>query len=178
MGCDIHAFVEYAAFTQRDGEPFWDCIMSNVGHRDYKFFSVLADCGRGEHQPLFPNRGLPEGKLSHTVSSHFWVRITDDPRLADEEGFCTMENAETWAKHGETIREEVINDKTFRYVSHPDIHSTSWLTAHELAQVIAWYITDSQCDYPYGVEWDAALAAMRALEERGHKTRLVFGFDN
>lgn len=178
MGCDIHGFVEYASFINKDGEPYWDCIMSNVGHRDYDFFSVLADCGRGSHEPLFPNRGLPEGALSHTVSSYFWLRVIDDPKLVEEEGFCSEEQAASWAQSGSKIRKEEVNDRVYKYVTHPDIHSVSWLTTEELAQVIAHWITSVSHDYPYGVEWDAALATMRALDERGHKARLIFGFDN
>lgn len=183
MGCDIHAYVEYVAFTARDGEPYWDCIMQNLGHRDYNFFSVLSDCGRGEFRPLFEPRGLPEGRLSHVVEREMWLTAVDDKELAEESGYCTPEQAKEWSKHGHSYRKLEIGtneDGTPRYreqVMHPDLHSHTWLTG-DAGQVIAWWITSSCSDYPYGVEWDAAFAAMRALEERGHKTRVVIAFDN
>jgi hypothetical protein len=170
MGCDIHAYVEYVDFVGNDGEPYWSCLMQNIGHRDYAFFSLIADCGRGPHQPVFENRGLPDGKLSWITERAMWLTVTDNPELADAEGYCNETNALSWGpieQHGD-----------FRRVMHPDLHSHTWLTCDELAQVIARYMTDDHEGYPYGVEWDAALAAMRALEERGHKTRIVIAFDN
>lgn len=184
MGCDIHPYVEYVAFGSEE-EPYWQCIMSGFGNRDYNFFGMLADCGRNESPPLFPNRGLPEGKLSHTVEEAMWLRVTSDPKLADEEGWCTREQAEQWRNyHGiDGYRRIVLGtnedgtERVIEQVMHPDLHSHSWLTYEEFAQVIGAYIVRPQ-DYCYGVEWDAALACMRALHERGHKTRLVFAFDN
>lgn len=170
MGCDIHAFVEYERLPANDhSDGYWDCLMSNIGHRDYTFFSLLADCGRGEHEPLIYNRGLPEGPMSHVVEEEMWLTIDDE--LKDEQGYCSAENAKSWG--GETR----VRGK-YKQVMHPDLHSHSWLTCDELAQVIAAYITTAHNDWPYGVEWDAALAAMRALEERGFRARMVFAFDN
>jgi hypothetical protein len=178
MGCDIHGFVEYATFETQDG-PYWDCLISNVGHRDYTFFSLIADCGRGEHAPVVPNRGLPEGKCSWEVERYMWITVTDDEKLGDEEGFCSRKQAAGWGE----IKRKVIPqrngpDHVYERVLNPDLHSHTWLTCDELARVIAAYITETHEDYPYGVEWDATLAAMRALEERGFKTRLVVAFDN
>lgn len=176
MGCDIHAYVEYAFFEE---PPYWVCLIPNVGHRDYTFFSLVADCGRGDHTPVVPNRGLPDDKLSLEAEQAMWLNVTDDKNLLDEEGFCNRENAEKWGP----IRREVFpqdggTGRVRETVMHPDLHSHTWLTCDELAQVIAAYITDVHDDYPYGVEWDATLAAMRALEERGFRTRLVVAFDN
>lgn len=173
MGCDIHAYVEYVLWETEAG-PYWDCLISNIGHRDYTFFSLIANCGRGGHEPVVNNRGLPEGQLSWKVENAMWLRVTDDKELQDEEGFCSPEQAASWGK----IKETKVDDRVFRQVMNPDLHSHTWLTCDELAQVIAAYITETHEDYPYGVEWDAALAAMRALEERGHRTRLVVAFDN
>lgn len=184
MGCDIHAYVEYVSYTTHEDEPVWDCLMQNIGNRDYDFFSVLSNCGRGSFQPLFTPRGLPDD-LGHTVKGEMWVTVTDDKEIAEERGYCTKEQAESWADyHPSGIQRKELGakeDGTPRYleqVMHPDLHGHTWLTCEELGQVIAWWITSSCSDYPYGVEWDAALAAMRALEERGHKTRVVIAFDN
>lgn len=171
MGCDIHAFVEYVDFETKDG-PYWSCLISNLGHRDYTFFSLIADCGRGEHRPLIPNRGLPKGPLSHTVENAMFLHVTDDPRLFSIENFCSRDQAVSW---GGGI--EKINNR-YERTPNPDLHSHTWLTCLEFAQVIAKFMTEVHEDYPYGVEWDAALAAMRALEERGHRTRMIIAFDN
>jgi hypothetical protein len=187
MGCDIHPFVEYVAFETEEG-PYWSCLMSGFGDRNYDWFSVLADCGRNGEPPLFPNRGLPEGKMSFTTERAMWLTVTDDPELAEEEGFCTEENAESWRDyHGiDGIRETKIKrrnhdgteeERTLKEVLHPDLHSHTWLTGDELGQVIAHWMTTPR-DYPYPVEWDACYAAMRALEERGHRTRIIIAFDN
>lgn len=179
MGCDIHAYVEYVGFIAHDGEPYWQCLMQNFGDRDYDFFSVLANCGRGEFRPLFPNRGLPEGRLSYTVEQEMWLTISSDKDLVEERGLCSESDAARWAAHGHEMRETIINEeRVHRQIMHPDLHSHNWLTCDELTRVIAWWISSSNAGYPYGVEWDAALAAMRSLEERGHKTRLIFAFDN
>jgi hypothetical protein len=58
-----------------------------------------------------------------------------------------------------------------------DLHSHSWLTHDELAQCLAEYTLKAEWG-PYSVVWDAILAAMRAFQERGQPTRLVFAFDN
>lgn len=187
MGCDIYPFVEYVAFTGHDDQPYWQCIMQGFGNRNYEWFSLLADCGRNEQPPLFPNRGLPEGKLSYTVEGVMWLTVTEDEELAKESGYCTPKDAESWRRyHHDGYRETRFKgrdengnetERIHKQVMHPDLHSHSWLTCDELAQVIGHWIA-GQHDYPYGVEWDAVLAAMRALEERGHKTRLIFAFDN
>lgn len=57
-----------------------------------------------------------------------------------------------------------------------DLHSQTWLTCDELAQVIAARMFDSE--YPYNSEWDVLLVTMRAFEERGYKTRLLIAYDN
>lgn len=173
MGCDVHAFVEYVDFESEENGPYWSCLTANLGRRDYTFFSLLADCGRGDHRPLVPNRGLPEGPLSHVVERAMFCYITDDRELIEYgEGWCSRESAESWGRGIERV-----NERTER-TPNPDLHSHTWLTCDELAQAIGKYITDVHEDYVYDVEWDACLAAMRALEERGHRTRLVIAFDN
>ncbi len=57
-----------------------------------------------------------------------------------------------------------------------DLHSPTWLTCDELAQVIAKRMFDSE--YPYNPEWDILLVTMRAFEERGTRTRLLVAYDN
>jgi hypothetical protein len=173
MGCDVHAYVEYVDFETHDHKDYWRCLIQDAGGRDYLLFSLLADCGRGSEQPVVPNRGFPEGETSHTVFSSYHLLVVHDEYKGDE-GYCSNRDADSWiASHSS---EEVIRNG-HRFVTRPDWHSPSWLTADELAQVIARRMF-SGADYPYDVEWDAILAAMRALDERGKRSRLVFWFDN
>lgn len=162
MGCDIHTYLEYQV-----ADDYWRCLISNGGSRDYSMFGILAGvrCD-GCH---IPPRGMPEGRLSWEVREAASVRIAADETQKDWEGYCTREQAKQW---GEPIFEE----GGTKYIRNPDWHSHSWLTADELADCLAKYMFNvGEC---CSVEWDATLAAMRALEDRGYKTRLTFWFDN
>lgn len=182
MGADIHTFIEYSDFTHGDsdhikpelrGTPYWSCFGGgyNPG-RDYGMFGILAGVRTSDHQ-LFEPRGLPEGMLSWQVDDYMHIRISDE--LADQEGYCSLEQAKRWSGYGSVIEER--DGKPYR-VTNPDLHSHSWLTSAELRQVIARYCFET----PYGdysVGWDAILAAMEAIEKRpGCQTRLIFVFDN
>lgn len=169
MGCDIHAYVEYSTFQNAAGEDYWDCFISNAGGRDYDMFGILAGV-RAPREPVVPLRGLPEfDSLSWRAQQAAFLRISDDERHADIEGFCTTEQAKGW-------RNPIFEARNFEWTFHPDWHSPGWLTADEFALCLGTYMTDvREC---YSIEWDAILASMRAFEERGAKTRLTFWFDN
>jgi hypothetical protein len=176
MGCDIHAFVEYVDFVTHDGKDYWKCLIGNAGSRDYRFFSLLANCGRGSRDPVFPNRGFPDGEVSHEVFRSEHICASDEYK--DEEGYCSTASADSWvASHSSKNVYRGEEPHRLRYVTSPDNHSHSWLTCDELGQVIATYITEVT-DGPYDAEWDAIWAAMRALEAAGKRTRLTFWFDN
>jgi len=51
-----------------------------------------------------------------------------------------------------------------------ELHTPSWLTLEEFKRAAR--------DYPDWPEIKATIAAMEAIESTGHKTRLVFAFDN
>lgn len=169
MGCDVHAYLEYSSWDNREGEPYWDCLVANGGSRNYALFGLLAGV-RGSLNPVVEPRGLPEGKYSWAVAEAEFITISDDPRLLDDEGYCSRETALSWAEHGSEISEDG------KKVSHPDHHSHTWLTKDELAEALGRYITEVR--ESYGVEWTAMLAAMQAIEDTGNKTRLVLWFDN
>ena len=50
-----------------------------------------------------------------------------------------------------------------------DLHTPTWLTFDELV------VVGSEFD---NIDLHAAIAFMRIYEQRGHKTRIVFAFDN
>lgn len=171
MGCDIHAYIEYSYFNDSNNDSYWSCFAAGFGSRDYRMFGHLAGV-RGSAAPVVSLRGLPTGNSSYEVQSCMFMNVTDDDKLVENgAGWCSARDAKTW---GITKTD---NDGNPVQARNPDIHSIGWLDRAELAQVLAAYMFDGG-DYPYNVEWDAALAAMAAFEERGIVTRLVFGFDN
>lgn len=197
MGCDIHTFIEYSDFNDRDGEPYWTCFGGSYNPgRDYTMFGILAGVRHDEFQ-MFEPRGLPEGKLSYPVQDYMRIRIADEG-TEPSEGEVSLEQARSWTGYyGETITEF---DGKPRWVGNPDLHSHSWLTAEEFKLALARYVLrDREPDIDvtpenrvavmqavaalaggdrYDVSWDAILAVMETFEARGCKTRLVFCFDN
>jgi hypothetical protein len=166
MGCDIHAYVEYADFTTNDGAPYWRNLTRNGGSRNYVMFGVLAGVGYPEAQ-LFEPKGMPQGRLGWDTSDDDW---------------CSLEQAERWVAGGYSVGETDDNGR-LRRVSGPDWHSHSWLTTDELAKALDHYVAFLPKAYPseprtVPVEWQAMLAAMRCFEANGKQARLVFWFDN
>lgn len=58
-----------------------------------------------------------------------------------------------------------------------DFHSHSWLTADEYAHCLAERLLTNEWGPP-DPGWDVILCTMKAFEERGVPTRLIFAFDN
>lgn len=55
MGCDIHVSIEVNIYE------VWFMQVNNIRiDRNYRIFSLLADCGRGDCRPIADNRGLPK----------------------------------------------------------------------------------------------------------------------
>jgi hypothetical protein len=181
MGADIHAYVEYADFKTAEGEDYWVALTKNFGSRDYYLFGLLAEV-RGEGPALFPIRGMPEGRLSYQTEDGYWLRATEDPALADHDGWTKQERADKYATEYH-CKAERRADGTVSRVAHPDWHSHSWLATEELAAVLDHYaanVSDRYAERPKEapVEWRAILAAMRVFEASGKKARVVFWFDN
>lgn len=168
MGCDIHPYIEYTYDGDSD-DPHWQCFAAGFGGRDYWLFGLLAGVRDDTYGPVVEPRGAPD-KLSYTVDDAYYLRISD--AHADEEGFCSLANAERW---GRNIILHPSLGTPWKTVG-PDWHTAGWLTSDELERALAIYMTHYQ--QLYGAEWDAALASMRALEQRGATTRLTFWFDN
>lgn len=84
MGCDIHMFVEYGTYVDKDGEQAWDCVGDrwNPG-RDYHMFTILAGVRGPDEECIFERRGVPAGRLSweaeaylredNDLHSHSWL---------------------------------------------------------------------------------------------------------
>lgn len=181
MGCDIHTYVEYSTFTTREGEDYWKNLTKNGGSRDYLLFGVLAGV-RVPDVKLFDPKGMPEGDYGWQTNEDYWTLIAppSHPEWAEEDDdYCSLDKALEWRKHGSVIQFD--KDGNPRRVSGPDWHSHSWLTTDELTKALEHYEAVKAKYSPspeLSPEWPAMLAAMRAFEERGAKTRLVFWFDN
>lgn len=169
MGCDIHTFVEWTRSSEDDSKLYWWTFTSNGGSRDYTMFGLLANV-RGSGC-IYPPRGLPSD-MGYEAKHYFHKFVTDSP---DDSGrYCSPGDAERWVAAGYS---QWVDDE-HRWVTDPDIHSCSWLTADEFAVVLSTYMTDHSGPHHYSPEWDVMLAAMRKFEELGCRARLVFGFDN
>lgn len=202
MGCDIHTFIEYSDFTDRNGDPYWSCFGGQINHgRDYTMFGLLAGVRGGE--ALISPRGLPEGNLSYQVEDYMRIRIVtaEEAENSYEGGVTTLETAQSWTTghYGEKIINNHRGEPT--WVTNPDLHSHNWLTLDELKLVLAYYtLGDRAAEIDvapenrtvvmqavaalqgsgerYSVSWDATVAAMEAFEARGHQTRFIMCFDN
>lgn len=183
MGCDIHTYVEYAEWTQRDGLPYWSNFTKNGGSRNYLMFGVLAGVRVPDVQ-LFSPKGMPEGSMGYGTADDYWLSVAPDahPEWADTEGYTDIESATRWVESGYSTGERDDNGR-LRRVSGPDWHSHSWLTLAEHKQAMSHYQSVISEQYPgedktVPSEWLAMAAAMQAFEDAGKQTRLIFWFDN
>lgn len=183
MGCDIHAYVEYANVPASGRDPYWSNFTRNGGGRNYILFGVLAGV-RFPQAQLYEPKGMPEGGLGFYTSDDYWTYVAPEkhPEWADtHDDYTSLVNAERWVASGSSIGERD-QDGRLRRVSGPDWHSHSWLTADELEAALAQYSVEAEKKWPGDSqppsEWKAMLAGMRVFEAAGQLTRLVFWFDN
>lgn len=181
MGADIHMYIEYASKTPsphatRTGKRWWSNFGGRINPgRNYSLFGLISGVRDDRYGPVVEPRGYPDD-AGYVADEDAYLRINDE--YADNDGYCSLASAESWAKYGSTIE---CNDsgKPVR-VTAPDWHSHTWLTPDELAAVYARYDElFANDDYKIGVEWRAMLAAMRALECNGQNdVRVIIWFDN
>lgn len=181
MGCDIHVLIEFQRSSHYVGS-FGGVF--NPG-RDYWLFSHLAGV-RGDVDPLVQPRG-PRGwgvgiPSSAVVSDAFlasggYVYIPSVYANRDQEtdrNLVDPAKADRWVADG-------ISTRWGKFISGPDTHTPSWVTADELEEV--YHRAMQVPDYPnYRIagEYLAILAAMRSLEGTYGKESvwLQFWFDN
>jgi hypothetical protein len=163
MGCDIHVFPEISKRKNADGSDDWMGLCGEFDiWRDYDLFGIMAGVRRGD--ALFAPRGVPPD-ISYSTRWKNELIVVD--RSVAGEGECTQWDAERWGGY--------VDEKKDR-VYHPDWHTHSWLTLGELEKCVEKYVVvhggEPEC------EVYALMAMLRECEERGHKTRIVFWFDN
>lgn len=171
MGADIHMFMEFAIVPEDGEDPHWRSFGDrfNPG-RNYTLFSLLAGV-RGSTPPVIPPRGMPEDSGFYSA----WANKIYISESAESDGFCTPEQAIGYERYGSEIHRDGSGKPI--WVTHPDWHSHSWLSADELERVFEAY--ELETSHTLGIQYVAVLAALRALESKGaNKARVVFWFDN
>lgn len=193
MGCDIHCYIEYKEPDREHWSGFGNRI--NPG-RNYGLFGAMA--GVRCDLPHIEPRGVPE-EIAYECSGDYWIYISSES--AEGDGTCSEEKAKSCIQYGSVLKKSdapIVGN----FVSDPDSHTHSWLTADEFELAIATYLKDG--GFQIGTlrlegptqealanptmeqtwtlraltEYWAILAAMRCFEAQGKKSRLVFWFDN
>src|SRR5262249_32737913 len=93
MGCDIHAYIETTPTTAKTDKPAWVNFAREFRlDRNYGMFGFLAGV-RIPHTPIVPLRGRPTDAAFLTdLDAHLFI----DDKSADQDGFCSQENAERY----------------------------------------------------------------------------------
>lgn len=160
MGCDIHGYIEYKRWPENES-PYWD-FGGCFGSRDYSMFGLMAGVRQGGC--IVEPRGLPKD-ITRQVLWEYGLYVSDEENADDQEHTVSRERAAKWVNDGSSIW---LEDKL---VSGPDWHTPSYLSTEEFETCLN---KRREMAWNYDFEWDAMLAAMKALPD----ARLVFWFDN
>lgn len=166
-------YIEYGS-KAKDTNPEWKwqsfSPRLNAG-RNYLMFGILCKGVRTNPTFSFEGKGLPENLgLYARVDSRLFISDSSP----DEEGHCSMEEAERYSRVGHKIIEQQGKPT---WVEHPDWHSHTWLTLEEFEAALNFYNENAQPKWELP-EYEAILAAMKRFDEMGYDTRLIFWFDN
>lgn len=167
MGCDIHMYIEYADKDKKRWRSFGKRI--NPG-RNYAMFGILAGV-RMETEFSYEPSGLPDN-LGWESRSDNELYICED----GSEGCATMESAERWVESGSSLFIKNLKGEN-TWVTNPDWHSHSCLTADEYKKALEFYATEYGSKYPEP-EYYVVLACLEKFNELGFESRIVFWFDN
>lgn len=171
MGCDIHSYVEYGK-KDEEGKIRWRNFGGRVNPgRNYFLFGTLCKGVRSEFDFGFEEKGIPED-VGYAALNDSRLYITETGK---EDRCATLEQAKRWEKCGCKIFYNDNNEAVF--VSHPDWHSHSWLSAEEFEKALALYYEKSDLNFKQP-EYEALLASMKKFIELGFECRIVFWFDN
>lgn len=197
MGCDIHMYLEYGSKERHqqalDGKEngrgekitmYWQGLGGRMSMgRNYSMFGILSQGVRSDFDNGSPAKGLPTDGMSWETEDDAYIRIDNELAKNDYEGhYCTLAQAEGWAKYGEKIhyRTDADGNEIPWRVDHPDWHSHSWLTTEEYEAALQEYEKLAGSDEYWGVPatYKAVLAAMKSFESDGQIARVIFWFDN
>ena len=173
MGCDIHAYVDFdESFNASDGSPWVSCYATDIQlGRNYNLFTMMASV-RDDHGWAGSKRkprGLPM-KYSFKVDHANTLYIG---RRESGERTVSRRRAASWVKAGYSeytaYRDQ---DGRPRWVTDPDWHSHSWLTAKELRSIQAEFVEH------FGKPYEPLEPLIAMMDCFGDRARLVFWFDN
>lgn len=124
MGCDIHMYLE----TVDSSDWPRSIAKFNLG-RNYTIFSLMAGVRSHENKRIiYQARGLPEN-IGWMAEYDNELYVVDGD--TSEDRHVSRETALGWISRGVS---RWTNDSK-KWVTHPDYHSHSWLTADELDRV-------------------------------------------
>jgi hypothetical protein len=164
MGCDIHGYIEVRLNPENRPNSWWKYAELRV-MRNYAMFGLLAGV-RSEDKPIVEPRGWDIN--SDTRSEYCLYIVKEDSQNIDNDGYCTMPEAERYVQYGS----EFIDDK--KWVTHPDWHTPSWLTADELTRAVDAYINLGYEKYGDVSFWRGLTAMLKEIPN----SRFIFWFDN
>lgn len=175
MGCDIHLLIEYRKenYFYQNNEPYWN----NFGQRyycrrDYGMFGMLCKGVRTEFDNSFEPRGMPANIGDDTRSEFYWY-ITEEPN--DKAKETTLKKAKQWEKEGcSTI---IYHNEKPTWVTDPDSHSHSWLTANEFSKAVE-QLKEARKEVSISDDYILIETVLKKLVELGYDARIVFWFDN
>jgi hypothetical protein len=209
MGCDIHLYIEYKSKKpQYDGrESTWHSFGNRINPgRNYTMFGLMANVRNcysdGKLPVLVEPRGMPDD-VGYYVKDESQIYISET--ILEGEHIVTMETANRWVESGSS---KFVNNQEGKptWVTDPDAHSHSWLTASEFETIINQYLELESGWYKERVEehykmverlniqpsswmyappatndepqYQVVLASLKRFEELGYDARIVFWFDN
>lgn len=152
MGCDIHAYLQYAPKEPRspDDWPRADSFAKLSIGRDYALFALMA--GVRDHSgfgPVVEPRGVPM-PLSYQIDGDYFTFVSPAGK-EETDDTVSQERAEGWVASGASKwREDMDKDPNVQkrtWVTGPDWHTPSWLTSAEFAQVVSRYFDLCQKEY-------------------------------
>lgn len=187
MGADIHMYIEYSRKPEEnekktDRPRYWMSFSGRINPgRNYTMFALLAQVRGTYKESLTPKGRLNKEELGYASGNDLYCFITDEKCTCGESNMVTLEDALRYTKYGEEI---FYRDGKPIYVSNPDWHSHSWLTAEELSIVFEHYKCVYEAQWGDGpikvpIEYQAILQVLQTLEDNGkNDARVVFWFDN
>lgn len=168
MGCNSHTYIEYRR-KEYKGEDWISLLHHEVDERHYPLYAKMAGVRNYGDQitPIAPPRGFPED-AGYAAKRNYYRRIDDKLASEMKDGFVSSDNAARWISQGvSSFRPDDVN-----YISDPDAHSASWLTAAEFSEAVREVASDD-------VYWMAVLAMVESVANTdGFECRVVFWFDN
>jgi hypothetical protein len=172
MGCDIHLYIEYKS-KNTENEYWWGFGGRYNPGRNYAIFGLMAKGVRCEFPESFPIKGLPN-VLGYKSKSDNLLYICEE----EGEGNCKLRDAWRWHESGAS--KIIFHNEQPTWVTNPDWHSHSWLSADEFQSVWDNYIKIARAN-GYGdeePEWEAVNVLLQHFKNKGYEARIVFWFDN